>query len=992
MIQGNGILPKNKDITTALIEAFTSIKENGLFSIHKSQSLITGLFYVSLIMFVITVKLFFNKKKTLFGKEHGTARWATLSEKRKLMDTQNPDNNIILTNDVFLSMNTRKTRKNNNIICVGGSGSGKTRYFCKPNLLQACCSYVMTDPKGELLKSLGKVFEKLGYVVKVFNLIEMVHSDCYNPFVYIHKQSDVLKLINQLIKNTNPPDMKGSSDPFWEKSETALLQAIFFFLWLCCPKEQQNFKTVMELIDVADASEEDENKLSDLDKLFNKLEEEYGSDFIAVKQYHIFKKASGKTAKSILISVGVRLSVFNIEAIKNITYTDSLQLNKCGDRKTALFIVIPDSDTTFNFLVSMLYSQLFDELYFQADFGELEWKDNKIIYRTFESIAQKKNRLLKLCNTLWNCEGNKKKLSTYNKILSLFNAIHKECGMPIPKTSKIEDINKAMIKKYTEKLVPYMIRLKDRIRTLKKYIYDLNRYLDHISHHEKLESVSKGKVISNIRKIEKQLFFEYGLKIEDQAKNSKKNNEFQIEGYFSLLSQMKKLLNYMEVGKAFGSRQSFDDKCVAIDDLEKQINKYKKEIKETSFLQFSVRKRINEKIQASLKAIKQIEYTAEFEFGIKNLRSRRKNGGRLPIPVRCMLDEFANISPIPDFQKLVATMRSREISVSIIIQNIAQLKEMYKDAWESITGNCDSFLFLGGQEQSTLEYVSKKLGKQTIDKRSTGDSKGRSGTFSQNWDVLGRELSTADEIGCMEDTKCILFIRGMRPCFSDKFDLKSHNRYPLMGETDDPSDLRLFDYKNKFNTLEIIKNQMKKADICAKEMKKIFEECKHKAINRLKSELIITSGKTLNLNDFTSGNVTLADDSILLGSPNERYRTLQTTIISGIKKYCSKEINFNDRTLSDKDVLSLLQDEGALKDIVDIKVNKNEEVKTDYEYSFDLSDVKSHIPDPEEQNAIQEDYSESDNENNSNDMSDINNVSVSEQDIDDLCAEATLQS
>lgn len=510
-----------------------------LVSNKKHTQLIgfAGFMYWIVIAYTVT-----SRRKLLPSKEHGSARWSSKEEIKRLKD-RNRYKNVILTQTESLSLKTRKTRKNLNVLVVGGSGSGKTRFYVKPNLMQHNTSYVITDPKGELFLSSAKMLENKGYKIKVLNLVEMENSFNYNPFAYIRCEKDIIVLINQLIKNTTPKNST-SNDPFWEKAETALLQAIFLYLWYLAPEEEQNFSMVMTLLRHAEVKEEDEDFLSVLDYMFQELEEKE-KDHIAVKQYKIFKQAAGKTAKSILVSVGVRLAIFNIKALEDLTYTDTLELHKLGEEKTALFIIIPDADSTFNFLAAMMYSQIFSTLYYRADF------------------------------------------------------VHK---------------------------------------------------------------------------------------------------------------------------------------------------------------------------------------------------------GRLPIHVRFMLDEFPNIGQIPDFEKMVATMRSREISVSIIIQNLAQLKTLYKDSWESITGNCDSLLFLGGQEQSTLEYISKRLGKMTIETKTWNRTRGSRGSFTTNFGIHGRELMTADEISSMPDSDCILFIRGLNPFYSKKYVIEQHPEYKNLS---DANPMHEYDYKNKIKTLEM---------------------------------------------------------------------------------------------------------------------------------------------------------------------------------------------
>lgn len=843
------------DLLTAVINGFAHMESNP-FDIYLTRSFLGGMLYAVTIATITFLYVFFINRKTLFGKEQGSAEWATKKDTKMLKDSDFYKN-MILSNTVFLSMNTRKTRLNNNIVVSGGSGSGKTRFVAKPNILQANCSYVITDPKGELLRSTGKTLEDLGYVVKVFNLIEKENSCCYNPFVYIHKESDVFKLIKQLIKNTNPPENKGAADPFWEKSEEALLQAIFFYLWLECSPEHINFKTVMKLIGIAGASEEDEDAESELDIMFRLLEERKGAEYIPCKQYKIFKMASGKTAKSILISVGVRLSVFNLEDIANLTLTDNLDLKSIGDKKTVLYIVIPDSDSSFNFLVSMMYSQLFDELYFQADFGELKWNDNKIMYRSKESLVEKKRELISLFDNYSNTPGEKKKALLLEEIKKLLGKIHEEFGLVYELIDN--SISKEYVDKYIQSMESCLFRLRDRKNTLKFYVESWEEKTQTLKLFQKSKSAYKADKISEIKKglqvLEMRIGNEYGIK----KRLSKKWKPVE-EADMAFIEDVKFLLKELECNPhLYGTRHSFDDKVIKLEALEGDIKKLKEQIGETSLRQTDLRRKLFEEINIKKRDIERIEILAEFEFGIKKLKAK-KNGGRLPVHVRCILDEFANISPIPEFSKLVATMRSREISVTIIIQNISQLKEMYKDNWESLTGNCDTFLFLGGQEQSTLEYVSKKLGKATIDKRSQGTSKGRQGSRSENWDTLGRELMTPDEIGKMKGTKCLLFIRGFSPFFGDKYKLEEHPRYKQMGETDNPEDSRLFNFKDKFNTKETALGVHGEQVGIGKEFKKLLEKSVEKVID------------TLDKARFSGGGVT-DEDKRMFNESNTDFKT-----------------------------------------------------------------------------------------------------------------------
>lgn len=483
----------------------------------------------------------FLLKIPILGKLFGFI-WKQLSKSFGVLDKTPESKNMIFSNEIYLSMDTRKTRRNNNVLVIGGSGTGKSRFLVKPNMLQANCSYVITDPSGELLETMGEYLRNQGYEIRVFNLVQMDHSNCYNPFNYIRDENGVLTMINALIKNTNP---KGSqpSDPFWEKAETALLQACCFYLQSECNPEDRNFANVMKLLRCASAIEGQENVDSTLDILFNDLKAK-DPEHIAVRSYAIFKSAGGgKTAQSILISCQTRLQTFNLTAIKDLTSIDNIDLGSIGDKKVALFCTTPVVDSTFNYLVALMYTQLFETLYYHAE---------------------------------------------------------TECS-----------------------------------------------------------------------------------------------------------------------------------------------------------------------------------------------------GMRLPIHVRFLLDEFANIGTIPEFDKKLATMRKYEISCTIIIQALSQLKAMYKDEWEVIVGNCDSLLFLGGSDKTTLEYISGKLGKQTIRSVNNSRSYGRQGSYSMSYNKDGRELMTQDELSNMDNINCILFIRGLYPFFLTKYDLEAHPNYHLTGDA--KKDLK-FDVKKMLTT------------------------------------------------------------------------------------------------------------------------------------------------------------------------------------------------
>lgn len=482
---------------------------------------------VFLFAYAMGVGMYFSQKENRRpGEEHGSAKWGSVHHiAKKYTDRKHRFNNLILSSALALSLNAKAHRRNLNVLVVGGSGAGKTRFYAKPNILQCNTSYIIADPKGEMLRATAPLLIEKGYDVKVFNLITPSESDGYNPFTYIRTDEDVIKLISNLIQNTTPKNAS-SSDPFWEKSEIALDTALMLYLLHEAPSEEQNFETLMFLIENASVMEEDEEYQSPVDVLFEALEEEY-PEHIAVKQWKIFKQASGKTAKSILISAAVRLAAFNLPEIARMTSYDNLELGTLGEKKKAIFCVIPDNDNSFNYLVGMLYTQAFQELYYKAD-------------------------------------------------------------------------------------------------------------------HE--------------------------------------------------------------------------------------------------------------------------------------------HGGELPIPVHFIMDEFANVALPDNFERLLATMRSRRISVSIIIQNMAQLKALFKDSWESLVGNCDTFLYLGGNEQATHEYISKMLGKETIDTRTRGVTKGQHGSSNTNYQNTGRELLTLDEVRLLDNSNALIFIRGEKPIMDKKFDILSH---PNIKSTED---------------------------------------------------------------------------------------------------------------------------------------------------------------------------------------------------------------
>ncbi len=472
---------------------------------------------ILLLIYILSILLYeSNRKNYRRGEENGSAKWGKVKELNKKYKQQN-NYNKILTKNVSIGINGKEHRRNVNVLVIGGSGAGKTYSYCKPNVMQCATSYVILDPKGEIVRDTGYLLEKKGYEVKILDLINMEKSHCYNPFVYIKTDNDVQKLATNLFKSTTP---KGSTtnDPFWDTAASMLLLALIFYLKYEAPPEEQNFVMVMELLRAGDVKEDDDDYVSPLDMLFNRLETR-NPEHIALKYYRSYHSGSAKTLKSIQVTLASRLEKFNLESMAQLTQTDELDLQSLGEKKVALFAIIPDNDTSFNFLVSILYTQLFQQLFYLADY------------------------------------------------------------------------------------------------------------------------------------------------------------------------------------------------------------KYK---------------------------------------------------GSLPVHVHFVMDEFANVSLPDDFDKILSVMRSREVSVSIILQNLAQLKALFEKQWESIVGNCDEFLYLGGNEQSTHKYVSELLGKETIDTNSYGRSYGSHGSYSKNDQIAGRELLTPDEIRMLDNNYALLFIRGERPVKDLKFNLKEH--------------------------------------------------------------------------------------------------------------------------------------------------------------------------------------------------------------------------
>jgi len=495
---------------------------NNPFSITICDNTIKTVFFL-LLAYGLAIGIYFSTRKNYRrNEEYGSAKWGNAISINKKYEQKNSNNNKILTQNVKIGLDGRKHRRNLNLLICGGSGAGKTRFFAKPNVMQCNSSMVILDPKGEIVRDTGELLEKKGYSVKVLDLINMDKSHCYNPFVYLKNDNDVQKLVTNLFKSTTPKGSQ-SNDPFWDTAASMLLLSLIFYLWYEAPEEEQNFTMVMEMLRAGDVKEDDDLYMSPLDILFERLEVN-NPEHIALKYYRDYHSGSAKTLKSIQITLASRLEKFNLESLSMLTMTDELELDTLGEKKTALFALIPDNDTSFNFIVSILYTQLFQQLFYTAD---------------------------------------------------------------------------------------------------------------------------------------------------------------------------------------------------------------------------------------------------------------HKYGGRLPVHVHFIMDEFANVSLPDDFDKILSVMRSREVSVSIILQNLAQLKALFEKQWESIVGNCDSFLYLGGNEQSTHKYVSELMGKENLDLNTYGKSHGRNGSYSTNYQQTGRDLLTPDEVRMLDNKYAILFIRGERPIKDLKYDILKHPNVAL---------------------------------------------------------------------------------------------------------------------------------------------------------------------------------------------------------------------
>lgn len=541
------------DVIDKIFQGILEIQKLSFIPSVHLVDILVGVF-LAFLMKLIVVSKGKNSKKFRQGKEYGSARWGKLSDIEPYID-EDFKNNILLTQTERITMNGRpknpKYARNKNVLVIGGSGSGKTRFYVKPNLMQMHSSYCVTDPKGTIVLECGKMLKDNGYEIRILNTINFKKSMKYNPFAYLHSEKDILKLVQTIIANTKGDGEKSGED-FWVKAEKLYYTALIGYIWYEAPKEEKNFATLLDMIDASEVREEDESYMNPIDRLFEALEKRNPTHF-AVKQYKKYKLAAGKTAKSILISCGARLAPFDIQELRDLMMEDELELDRLGDRKTALFVIISDTDDTFNFVVSIMYSQLFNLL------------------------------------------------------------------------------------------------------------------------------------------------------------------------------------------------------CDKADDV---------------------------------------------------------YGGRLPVHVRCLLDEFPNIGLIPKFEKLIATIRSREISASIILQAQSQLKAIYKDSADTIVGNCDSTLFLGGKEKTTLKELSETLGKETIDLYNTSETRSNQKSFGLNYQKVGKDLMSQDEITVMDGGKCIFQLRGVRPFLSDKFDITKHKNYKLLEDYDKRNIFDIEGYIKQRGKVELNENSI----------------------------------------------------------------------------------------------------------------------------------------------------------------------------------------
>lgn len=845
-VEANGSFDIVKGLSAVLSDGLQHLKKHPFEMSFTAHTIKWCGIYIAVVLFIV-LYIKTTNKNTASGKEKGSAHWATAKEEKQFEDKKNSDNNMILTDTVQMSMNTRQHRKNCNILVIGGSGTGKSRFVAKPNLMQANCSFVVTDPKGELLKDTAIMFEKMGYVVKVFNLKEPEYSCCYNPFVYIRNDDEVFILVNQLIKNTTEKGKSGG-DPFWEKAEMLLMESLFFFLlhpindtdfyeYTQQSAEVQSFLTengismekyyelmadviafleevemkkniggVMDLMQFASVKEEDEDYRSSLDLMFDILKWKFDKNnesCLAYTQYMIYKKAAGKTLKSIMISVGARLQVFNLPTLRNLTNTDTLELDKLGDRKTVLFAVLPDDDKSMNFIVAMMYNQLFRTLYYKADFGGQAGSIKPVIPKSSESFANVKKKLFDLYDKMSKTAGDKEFDRLLNQVAGYEADIKKEFGLKFDTKSVIRKMERSEAMRFAKK--EFYNKSEELCSALSNRSMYINKYINgEETDPSFIESLYNVNLRNNNAKNQLSAlarFDEWGTSRSLEYGSAEKLKELNL--YFDSLKD--RLESQKEELEGFSKKQRKTDEYLQREDAMKKTEAEMQDIRIVLKQEFDIDMPVVENKQTDPAKVE--SYNTALTEKIRTLSGATSNNGRLKVHVRFILDEFANLGEIPDFEQKISTMRSREISVMVIIQTISQLKETYKDNWETIAGNCDSWLFIGGTEEQTTEKISKKLGKTTIDVQNTSRSKGKNGSYSTSWQKDGRELLDAAEVGKIPDDKCILFVRGANPFFTKKYRIERHKRYKMLADTN-PS--YSYPYKERFNTAEQANNAIKK--------------------------------------------------------------------------------------------------------------------------------------------------------------------------------------
>ena len=829
---GNGLTTSNniEDIMHALLVAYDHIRQKP-FDIRMSASVRNNMVVTITALFILGVAIFGMRRNTMFGKEHGSSRWMTPKEKSAFAD-KDDRNNLYMSQNVRVSLFTKK--RNLNTLIDGGSGSGKTFFNVFPNLMQLNCSYLITDPKGATAKALAWLMEKNGYEVIFFNLVDKAHSACYNFFEYLHKESDILKIAKTLIDATNTGVKQADgSMKFWDDSVIIWAGSIIAHIWMDLPKECHNMETFMSYLQRSSASEQDENIQSPVDIEFEALEAEKGSDYFPCKQYNLYKKAAGETAKSVLMSVATKFSSFNIHEVRQLTKTDTLHLDELGDRKIALFLITPETDSSLNFLPTLIQSQAFDELIFKADFGDVKFKAGEVYAHSRSSLMDKREKLESTFKQMQTAKTIKKKDRLYREIYQQMEAVRDEFGIKpyFPQNFTEKALNTSL-----DAVDDLLMRMNKKKAQLQQYYSDLKKIGKDINILSTAVRQTKDKSLkakmqkevqdlSEKRKaLKSRIYYEYG--IPDLYEKKRDGEERYINDIGLIIQEIRRSKN------PFGSENTLRERSERIQLLEKKLKEKKNDLKDVQFSRKE--KKLKESLKRSIAKIEKriwvLETVSFYEFGIKKL-SNRRNGGKLKVHVRFVLDEFANVPMPPEFEKIIAVIRSRNISAVVILQALSQIKNIYKDSWETIVANCDWFIFLGGSDMCTLEYVQKMLGFITIDKRSTGVSKGFHGNFSKNWDVIKRELMQADEIRRIPEDDCIVLTRGMFPAYDKKFNTKKHKRYKeLCDDIENPDAPNFYPYREKFVTEEVEINKKRKREM--KDNKRLLDKCTSRTIDR----------------------------------------------------------------------------------------------------------------------------------------------------------------